>query len=94
MTKFFPGAKLRLKLIITTKPLRRRSSQYKRLQRVRAAEIRVEMLVGKWTVEGVLKSQESIAQRFVRVREGGCVSIRRVHRIAVNQGGTAGLILL
>ena len=52
------------------------------------------MLVGKWTVEGVLKSKESIAQRLVRVREGGCVSIRRGHSIAVNQGGTAGLILL
>ena len=63
------------------------------------------MLVGKWTVEGVLKSQgavqtesqfalrnsgESIAQRFVRVREGGCVGIRRGHSNAVNQGGTAG----
>ena len=64
------------------------------------------MLVGKWTVEGVLKSREavqayriafavrssgeSIAQRFVRVREGGCVGIRRGHSNAVNQGGTAG----
>ena len=54
------------------------------------------MLVGKWTVEGALKSQgmckgkngfllvphssgESIAQRFVRVREGGCVGICKVH---------------
>lgn len=52
------------------------------------------MLVGKWTVEGVLKSKESIAQRFVRVREGGCVGIRRGHSNSVNQGGTAGLILL
>ena len=75
--------------------MRRRSSQYKRLQRVRGAGSRAEKLVGKWTVEGALKPGkvqyrsesasdagryiESMTQRFVRVREGGCVGICRGH---------------
>ncbi|HAY61282.1 MAG TPA: hypothetical protein DCY37_04040 [Acidaminococcaceae bacterium] len=69
------GGILRTKVNSTTKPKRRRSSHHKRLQRVRGAESRVERLVGQWTVEGVPKSQESIAQRSACVKGEGCVGI-------------------
>ena len=40
------------------------------------------MLVGKWTVEGVLKSSESIAQRIACVKgEGGVGILQRARSI-------------
>ncbi|MDD4085351.1 MAG: hypothetical protein PHQ31_07495 [Acidaminococcaceae bacterium] len=50
-----------------------------RLQRVRAAEIRIEMQFDKWTTEGAVKSTkvESIPQRTICVIDEECDGILR-----------------
>ena len=40
------------------KPLKRRSKQQMRTQRVRGVESRVEMQAAKWTAEGAVKGQK------------------------------------
>ena len=41
------------------KPLKRRSKQQMRAQRVRGAESRIEMQAAKWTAEGAVKGRKA-----------------------------------
>ena len=69
------GAKIHL-----YKPLKRRSKQPMRAQRVREGESRIEMQTAKWTAEGAVKPKGSILRRVcMRQLQGICLYPPKSH---------------